>query len=113
MARAFLDTNVLVYADDADAGPKRVKAQSLVLGALTHGDAVISTQVLQEYFAAATRKLSVQGDPGCGVGRAGRGQRASGLEGAQGPLGLVAEVAVDAQRGIGAGGVQQALQPGP
>ena len=59
MARAFLDTNVLVYADDADAGPKRAKAQALVLGALANGDAVLSTQVLQEYFAVATRKLSV------------------------------------------------------
>jgi predicted nucleic acid-binding protein len=59
MARAFLDTNVLVYADDGDAGPKRVKAQALVVSALANGDAVISTQVLQEYFAVATRKLSV------------------------------------------------------
>ena len=59
MARAFLATNILVYADDADAGPKRVKAQALVLGALAKGDAVISTQVLQEYFAVTTRKLSV------------------------------------------------------
>jgi predicted nucleic acid-binding protein len=59
MARAFLDTNILVYADDADAGAKRAKAQALVLGALANGDAVISTQVLQEYFAVATRKLSV------------------------------------------------------
>jgi predicted nucleic acid-binding protein len=59
MARAFLDTNVLVYADYADAGPKRAKAQALVVAALATGDAVISTQVLQEYFAVATRKLSV------------------------------------------------------
>jgi predicted nucleic acid-binding protein len=59
MARAFLDTNVLVYADDADAGAKRAKAQALVLDALGNGNAVISTQVLQEYFAVATRKLSV------------------------------------------------------
>src|SRR5947209_5599131 len=62
MARAFLDTNVLVYADDADAGAKRAKAQTLVVSALTSGDAVISTQVLQEYFSVATRKLSVPAD---------------------------------------------------
>lgn len=62
MARAFLDTNVLVYADDADAGPKRSKAQALLTSALTTGDAVISTQVLQEYFSVATRKLSVAAD---------------------------------------------------
>ncbi|HVZ87226.1 MAG TPA: PIN domain-containing protein [Polyangia bacterium] len=62
MGRAFLDTNVLVYADDADAGAKRVKAQALLVSALTTGDAVISTQVLQEYFSVATRKLSVTAD---------------------------------------------------
>ena len=62
MGRAFLDTNVLVYADDADAGAKRAKAQALVVSALTTGDAVISTQVLQEYFSVATRKLSVAAD---------------------------------------------------
>ena len=59
MPRAFLDTNILVYADDADAGPRRAKAQELVVGALANGDAVISTQVLQEYFAVATRKLGI------------------------------------------------------
>ena len=62
MARAFLDTNVLVYADDADAGTKRDKAQALLISALTTGDGVISTQVLQEYFSVATRKLSVPAD---------------------------------------------------
>ena len=40
MARAFLNTNILVYAD-VDAGPKRAKAQALVLDALANGDAVI------------------------------------------------------------------------
>lgn len=59
MARAFLDSNVIVYADDMDAGAKRAKAQALVVAALANGDAVISTQVLQEYFAVATRKLAV------------------------------------------------------
>lgn len=59
MARAFLDTNVLVYADDVDSGAKRGKSQALVVAALANGDAVISTQVLQEYFAVATRKLAV------------------------------------------------------
>ena len=62
MARAFLDTNVLVYADDADSGAKRAKAQALLTSALATGDAVISTQVLQEYFSVATRKLSVSAE---------------------------------------------------
>jgi predicted nucleic acid-binding protein len=62
MGRAFLDTNVLAYADDADAGPKRSKAQALVTAALRSGDGVISTQVLQEYFSVATRKLGIAAD---------------------------------------------------
>lgn len=62
MARAFLGTNVLVYADDADSGTKRARAQALVTSALTTGDGVISTQVLQEYFSVATRKLSIPAD---------------------------------------------------
>lgn len=57
--RTFIDTNVLVYADDAGEKKKRARAQS-VLGALIRsGEAVLSTQVLQEYFAIATRKLGM------------------------------------------------------
>jgi predicted nucleic acid-binding protein len=59
VSRPFLDTNVLVYADDADAGTKRATAQELLEGVLTTGDGVLSTQVLQEYFVVATRKLGV------------------------------------------------------
>jgi predicted nucleic acid-binding protein len=57
--RAFIDTNVLVYADDLDAGPKNVLARALVSEALTDGTGVISTQVLQEFFSTTTRKLRV------------------------------------------------------
>jgi predicted nucleic acid-binding protein len=59
MGRAFLDTNIALYADDADAGAKRERAQEIIRTALTRGNAVISTQVLQEYFVVATRKLHV------------------------------------------------------
>jgi predicted nucleic acid-binding protein len=55
--RVFLDTNILVYADDADAGPKRDRAQQVIEAALSNGNGVLSTQVLQEYFVVATRKL--------------------------------------------------------
>jgi predicted nucleic acid-binding protein len=57
--RTFLDTNVLVYADDLDAGDKREIARAL-LGELVSGAAaVVSTQVLQEFYVVATRKLGV------------------------------------------------------
>jgi predicted nucleic acid-binding protein len=62
MARYFIDTNVLVYADDADAPVKRKRAQELIREGLTSGDAVLSTQILQEYFVVATRKLKVSAE---------------------------------------------------
>ncbi|MEN8149098.1 MAG: PIN domain-containing protein [Planctomycetota bacterium] len=57
--RVFLDTNVLVYADDLDAGSKRDVARSIVERAVRTRSGVLSTQVLQEYFVTATRKLGV------------------------------------------------------
>ena len=57
--RSFLDTNVLVYTDDADALLKKETALDLVESAGIGGWGVVSTQVLQEYFAVATRKLEV------------------------------------------------------
>jgi len=56
---AFFDTNVLVYADDAAYPAKREKAIALVVKHFREGTAVVSLQVLQEYFMAATRKLNV------------------------------------------------------
>lgn len=57
--RVFLDTNILIYADDLDAGAKRERAQNLLRAHMTSATAVFSTQVLQEFFAVATRKLGV------------------------------------------------------
>jgi predicted nucleic acid-binding protein len=58
--RRFLDTNVLVYADDLDAGTKRERARNLLDDALASGEGVVSTQVLQEFFVISTRKLGVE-----------------------------------------------------
>jgi predicted nucleic acid-binding protein len=57
--RSFLDTNVLVYTDDADAPAKQAAGLSLLRAGWQTGNAVLSTQVLQEYFAAVTHKLGV------------------------------------------------------
>ena len=57
--RSFLDTNVLVYTDDADAADKQATSLSLLHAGWQTGNVVLSTQVLQEYFAAVTRKLGV------------------------------------------------------
>ena len=56
---AFFDTNVLVYTDDGAAPAKRERAIALFRDHLQQGTAVLSLQVLQEYFAAATRKLTL------------------------------------------------------
>jgi predicted nucleic acid-binding protein len=57
--RSFLDTNILIYADDLDAGEKNTAALELLTASMRDGVAVLSTQVLQEYFVVATRKLGV------------------------------------------------------
>jgi predicted nucleic acid-binding protein len=59
MERWFLDTNVLVYADDLDAGYKTGIARDLLRESIETRRGVLSTQVLQEYFVVATRKLDV------------------------------------------------------
>jgi predicted nucleic acid-binding protein len=60
--RVFVDTNVLVYADDDAAGYKRDRACQVLTELVRSGRAVVSTQVLQEYFVAATKKLRIPAD---------------------------------------------------
>ena len=56
-AKTFVDTNVLIYAHDADAGAKHETAKG-VLRDLWHRRAgVLSTQVLQEFYVNLTRKI--------------------------------------------------------
>jgi len=54
----FVDTNVLVYAYDADAGAKHRRAQSHLQHLWEDESGLMSTQVLQEFYVTATRKLS-------------------------------------------------------
>ncbi|HEY7730785.1 MAG TPA: PIN domain-containing protein [Gaiellaceae bacterium] len=61
--RAFVDTNVLVYAHDATAGAKRDAARSLVLELWGSRRGCLSVQVLQELYVAMTRKLPHPLDP--------------------------------------------------
>lgn len=58
----FFDTNVVMYADDASSPKKQDRAIVLFTEHLRQGTAVVSLQVLQEYFAVATRKLNVSPD---------------------------------------------------
>lgn len=59
--KCFVDTNVLAYSVDA-ADPTRRRRACEVLAALdgNAGVPVISTQILQEFFVVATRKLGIE-----------------------------------------------------
>ncbi|HZQ19814.1 MAG TPA: PIN domain-containing protein [Terriglobales bacterium] len=59
MSLAFFDTNILVYRDDASTPAKQERASTLLDDHLTADTAVLSLQVLQEYFATITRKLHI------------------------------------------------------
>lgn len=54
---SFVDTNILIYAEDRDAKAKHAIARELVVDLWDRGDGVVSVQVLQEFFVNVTRKL--------------------------------------------------------
>ena len=60
--REFIDTNVLIYADDARDPRKRDRARDLIRRLQRQRRGVLSMQILQEYFAAATRKLGMSSE---------------------------------------------------
>lgn len=57
-AKVFIDTNILVYAHDLDAGTKHQAAQNLISHLAQERTGILSMQVLQEFYVAATRKLT-------------------------------------------------------
>lgn len=57
IAPIFVDTNILVYALDAGAGPKQVQAREWMAMAWQSGRGRLSVQVLQEFYVTLTRKL--------------------------------------------------------
>ncbi len=57
MAKVFLDTNILVYGlDQSDAG-KQKQCREFIKSLTAENSGVISTQVMQEFYVAATAKL--------------------------------------------------------
>lgn len=54
---SFVDTNVLVYAEDRDAKGKHDIARDLIVQLWDDREGVLSVQVLQEFFVSVTRKL--------------------------------------------------------
>ena len=56
--KIFVDTNVLVYAHDLDAGEKYKTAAFLIENLWEERNGVISTLVLQEFYVTVTQKIS-------------------------------------------------------
>jgi predicted nucleic acid-binding protein len=55
--KTFIDTNVLVYAHDTDAGSRHATAKALLAELWDTRSGSLSTQVLQEFYAVVTRKF--------------------------------------------------------
>jgi len=64
--RPFIDTNVIVYAFDDGEAAKQAVARELLAA---QGAPVVSTQVVQEFYVAATRKLRIPHERAAGVAK--------------------------------------------
>jgi len=60
VSKAFLGTNILLYALTVSNKAKQRKARVLLRRLAEHSTPVISTQVLQEFYVAGTTKLGVE-----------------------------------------------------
>jgi len=56
-SRIFVDTNILIYAHDLDAGSRHDIAASAIEELWENENGVMSTQVLQEFYVNITRKI--------------------------------------------------------
>jgi predicted nucleic acid-binding protein len=54
----FVDTNILIYAHDRDAGLKHDRARQLIEHLWTTGQGVLSTQILQELCVNLRRRVA-------------------------------------------------------
>jgi len=57
--KVFLDTNILVYQLDKRYPERQRVSRALVREAALKGEAVVSTQVLQEFYVVATTMLKI------------------------------------------------------
>lgn len=55
--KVFIDTNILIYANDTSAGAKYEIAKEILVNLWNSGLGVLSTQVLQEFFVNITKKI--------------------------------------------------------
>jgi len=57
--KTFVDTNILVYAHDQDAGHKHEIARKVISELWESRLGILSTQVLQEFYLTLTRKIPI------------------------------------------------------
>jgi predicted nucleic acid-binding protein len=55
--KTFVDTNILLYAYDREAGEKHQKARKAVVELWENNGGVLSAQVLEEFYVNVTRKI--------------------------------------------------------
>jgi predicted nucleic acid-binding protein len=60
VAKAFLDTNILIYQLDSRDPTKQKRCREIVRTFVSNHEAVISTQILQEFYVACTMKLKIK-----------------------------------------------------
>ena len=63
MAKIFIDTKILVYSLDQFDPQKQSQCRTLLKSLKGDLRGVISTQVMQEFYVAATKKLSAEPQP--------------------------------------------------
>jgi predicted nucleic acid-binding protein len=56
--KTFVDTNILIYAHDVDAGSKHETAKLVLDELWSERSGVLSVQVLQEFYVNVTRKIA-------------------------------------------------------
>ena len=59
MSKIFIDTNILIYSMDNFDEQKRDNSRKLLKSLKDTREGVISTQVMQEFYVTATKKLKV------------------------------------------------------
>jgi predicted nucleic acid-binding protein len=55
--KVFIDTNILIYAHDLDAGEKHTISATILKHLWETETGIISAQVLQEFYVNVTRKI--------------------------------------------------------
>jgi len=55
----FIDTNILVYANDRSDREKQERAKTIILQGIADESVAASTQVLSEFFVTVTQKIKI------------------------------------------------------